>query len=200
MQLDIADLAISRGDLVLADALSFTVRGGGALVVTGTNGSGKSTLLRAIGGLHPPDAGTVSLTIGGERAAVAENAHLLGHANAMKADLSVRENLAFWAGALEGSEELIDEASEALGLPGLLDLPFGYLSAGQRRRVALARLWIAPRPLWLLDEPTAALDARSEAAVRAMIEAHRAEGGMVVVATHVDLGLADAASLSMDPA
>ena len=203
MLLAITDLAVSRGDLVLADGVSLTVEGGGALVVTGANGSGKSTLLRAIGGLHPPDRGAIALTIGGAGVSVAENAHLLGHANAMKADLSVRENLAFWARALEGgaeteADELIGEAADALALRGLLDLPFGYLSAGQRRRVALARLWVAPRPLWLLDEPTAALDARSEGAVRDMIAAHRAEGGMVIAATHVDLGLPDAAALSMD--
>ena len=201
MRLTVSDLAISRGDLALAHHLTFAVEGGGALVVTGANGSGKSTLLRAIAGLHPPDTGAVALAIGGEAVAMAQNSHLLGHANAMKADLTVRENLAFWAGALGGgggTAGLLGEAADALSLAGLLDLPFGYLSAGQRRRVALARLWVAPRPLWLLDEPTAALDARSEGAVREMIEAHRAEGGMVVAATHVDLGLADAGTLSMD--
>ena len=198
MLLTVADLAISRGDLPLAAGLSFTVAGGGALIVTGANGSGKSTLLRALAGLHRADAGTVTLSVDGDGVGIAEHAHVLGHANAMKADLTVRENLAFWAGALDGSQDLIAEAAGALALGGLLDLPFGYLSAGQCRRVALARLWVAPRPLWLLDEPTAALDARSEGAVREMIEAHRAEGGMVVAATHVDLGLADAASLSMD--
>ena len=197
MELRVAGLAISRGDLVLANELSFAVAGGGALVVTGENGSGKSTLLRTLAGLHPPDAGTVTLTIEGDGAPVGEAAHYLGHANAMKADLSVRENLAFWAGALEGSEDAIAEAAGPLAIEALLDLPFHYLSAGQRRRVALARLWVAPRPLWLMDEPTAALDQRSEGAVRDMIEAHRAEGGMVVAATHVDLGLRDAASLTM---
>ena len=197
MRLAVSDLAISRGDLTLAEGLSFTVEGGGALVVTGPNGSGKSTLLRAVGGLHAADAGTVSLTIGGEAADVPDNAHLLGHNNAMKADLTVRENLRFWAGALEGSDDLVGEALDALAIRGLADLPFGYLSAGQRRRVALARLWVAPRPLWLLDEPTAALDARSEAIVRGMIGAHRDEGGMVVAATHLDLGLSGAASLVM---
>ena len=197
MELNVQELAISRGDLVLATDLSFAVRDGGALVVTGENGSGKSTLLRALAGLHPPDAGTVTLRVEGEAAPVGEASHYLGHQNAMKADLSVRENLLFWAGALDGAEAAIGEAAGPLGIEGLLDLPYHYLSAGQRRRAALARLWVAPRPLWLLDEPTAALDARSEVAVREMIEAHRAEGGMVVAATHVDLGLADAASLAM---
>ena len=200
MRLTVTDLAFSRGDLPLAAGMSFTVEGGGALVVTGPNGSGKSTLLRTVAGLHRADAGTVSLVMGGEAAEVGENSHLLGHANAMKPDLTVAENLSFWAGALEGSDELIAEALDALAIRGLVELPFGYLSAGQRRRVALARLWVAPRPLWLLDEPTAALDARSEAIVRDMIGAHREEGGMVVAATHVDLGLTDAASLVMDPA
>ena len=95
------------------------------------------------------------------------------------------------------ADELIAEAAGPLGLERLLDLPFAYLSAGQGRRVALARLWVAPRPVWLLDEPTAALDAASSAAVSEMIEAHRAEGGMVVAATHVDLGIAGAASLRL---
>ena len=197
MELTVADLALSRGDLVLVEGLSFAVARGGALVVTGANGSGKSTLLRALAGLHPPDAGTVVLTLDGEAAPVAQNAHHLGHANAMKADLTVAENLAFWTGALKGSGELIEEAAGSLALSGLMELPYGVLSAGQRRRVALARLWVAPRPLWLLDEPTAALDARSGAAVRDMVEAHRAEGGMVVAATHVDLGLDGAASLRL---
>ena len=211
MALTFSDLTIVRGDLVLARALSGTVRAGGALVVTGANGSGKSTLLRTLYGLAPPAAGGIALSFAGDEAPVAENAHLLGHANAMKDDLSVRENLRFWAGVLSGgggeggedgertrdADALIGEAAGPLGLDRLLDLPFAYLSAGQRRRVALARLWVAPRPLWLLDEPTAALDAASERAVREMIEAHRAEGGMVVAATHVDLGLRDADGLAM---
>ena len=191
------NLTIVRGDLTLARDLSFTVEGGGALVVTGENGSGKSTLLRVLAGLLSPDGGTVFLTLGDEAAPIGENAHYLGHDNAMKADLTVRENIAFWSDMLGEGEELMAEAADALAIAHLLDLPFHYLSAGQRRRAALARLWTVPRPLWLLDEPTAALDARSEGAVREMIEAHRAEGGMVVAATHVDLGLAGAASLAM---
>lgn len=195
MRLATQDLAISAGDLPLASGLAFTLEAGDALVVTGANGSGKSTLLRTLAGLRAPDAGTIALTLEGQRVPVPENAHHLGHANAMKAELTVRGNLAFWAGALEGSNDLIEEAAGPLALAPLLDLPYAYLSTGQRRRAALARLWVAPRPLWLLDEPTAALDARSEIAVREMIEAHRAEGGMVIAATHVDLGLAGAASL-----
>ena len=197
MQLTVQDLTISRGDLVLARDVSFTVEGGGALVVTGENGSGKSTLLRSLAGLLAPDGGTVMLELDGQAAPIPEHAHYLGHDNAMKADLSVRENLRFWSGVLEGDDALLGEAAEALGIARLLDLPYSYLSAGQRRRTALARLWTVPRALWLLDEPTAALDARSEATVRDMIEAHREEGGMAVIATHVPLGLAGAGSLVM---
>ena len=201
MRLAVQDLTISRGDLVLAEELSFAVESAGALVVLGENGSGKSTLLRTLAGLHAPDRGDVFFAIEGERAPIPEHAHYLGHSNAMKSDLSVRENLTFWSSMLgEGEREgeaLLEEAAEALGIAPLLDLPHGYLSAGQRRRAALARLWVAPRPLWLLDEPTAALDRRSEIIVRDMIEAHRVEGGMVVAATHAPLNLADAARLVM---
>ena len=197
-------LTIAAGDLVLARDLSGRVESGGALVVTGPNGSGKSTLLRTLLGLHRAESGEVALEHGGAPVPVAQNAHHLGHGNAMKDDLTVRENLAFWARSLPCEpgepDALISEAAGPLGLERLLDLPFHYLSAGQRRRVALARLWVAPRPLWLLDEPTAALDAASEIAVREMIEAHRAEGGLVVAATHVDLGLAGAASLVLGEA
>ena len=193
-------LTMSRGDLVLARDLSARVDAGGALMVTGPNGSGKSTLLRAILGLHRPDAGTVRLVVQGREEPIAENAHYLGHGNAMKDDLTVRENLAFWAKLLDEPDDpdaLIAEAAGPLGIERLLDLPHAYLSAGQKRRAALARLWVAPRPLWLLDEPTASLDAASERVVADMIEAHRGEGGMVVAATHLHLGLANAETLRL---
>ena len=203
MEFRVEGLEISRGDLLLARGVSFTLGPGDALTVTGPNGAGKTTLLRALAGLFTPDAGEARLTLGGDIVPVAPNAHYLGHANALKPDLSVRETLAFWAGLLGGGdggedgEGLVGEAAGPLGLDPLLDLPAGYLSAGQRRRLALARLWIAPRPLWLLDEPTAALDRRSEGVARDMIEAHRAEGGMVVAATHLDLGLPGARDLRL---
>ena len=206
MELSVETLTLARGDLVLCRDLSFRVRGGDVLVVSGPNGSGKSTLLRALLGLVPCEAGTVSLAVGGEAAGreatflpLAEHAHYCGHADAMKPDLTVRENLRFWArlmgeqgpeaGAVSDTDDLIHEAADPLGLQSLLDLPASFLSAGQRRRAALARLWVAPRPVWLLDEPTAALDRQSSLVVRDMIAAHCEEAGLVVAATHLDLGL-----------
>ena len=209
MELRAEDLTVSRGDLTLARGVSFTLAAGDALTVMGPNGSGKSTLLRALIGLHAPDEGTVTLRMGDGEVPVGENAHYLGHGNALKADLTVRENLRFWARLMDagggtgadegrdGGDDLVAEAVGALDLGSLVDLPAGVLSAGQRRRVALARLWVAPRPLWVMDEPTAALDRRSEGSVRDMIGAHRGEGGMVVAATHLDLGLEDARTLAL---
>ena len=197
-------LTLARGDLVLCRQMSFRVRGGEVLIVTGPNGSGKSTLLRALLGLIPREGGTVAFTTseGEDRVPfpLVEHAHYCGHADAMKPDLTVRENLRFWARLMGGSnaqaegpgsdaDDRIVEAAGPLDLLPLLDLPVSFLSAGQRRRAALARLWTAPRPVWLLDEPTASLDARSSATVRDMIEAHCEEGGLAVVATHLDLGL-----------
>jgi len=190
-----------RGDSVLFEDISFTLGRGEALVITGPNGAGKSTLLRILAGLLAADSGEFSLhDDDGAGLPVAEFAHYLGHRNAMKRELKVSENLGFWKSfqRSETGEGLsIDAAIDAVGLAGVAHLPFGYLSAGQQRRIALARLLVAERPLWLLDEPTAALDKRSDQLFADLVGAHLAKGGLAIAATHQPLGLATVRSLEM---
>jgi heme exporter protein A len=188
-------LCAARGGSVIAGPLDFTVAGGEALVVTGENGAGKSTLLRTLAGLLPPGGGVLDIegfvAADGEPARhLGEVAHYLGHRNAMKPAESVGAGLGFWRDFL-GSEGLSPAAAlAAVGLPGVEGLPFGYLSAGQQRRAAIARLLVAPRPVWILDEPTAALDQGSQAVFARLLAAHLETGGIVVAATHQPLGLA----------
>jgi heme exporter protein A len=180
------NLAANRGGRPVFAAVSFAVRGEEALAVRGPNGSGKSTLLRLIAGLLTPAAGHLKITPqNGDRGG--QGMHYLGHLDALKPGLTLAENLAFWA-RLWGSEaEVIEDALDAVGLASLAGLSAAVLSAGQRRRAALARLRLAPRPIWLLDEPTASLDAASEAILGDLISAHLADGGLAVIATHGEL-------------
>lgn len=194
VQLEVRELAALRGEERIFSGVTFSLSAGDALVVTGRNGSGKSTLIRTIAGLLPEDAGEVSASLNGQKIPrAAEACHYLGHRNAMKRELSVEENLVFWKrflGDFEGGTGLEpEEAAEALGLATILHLPFGYLSAGQQRRMAMAKLLTAWRPIWLLDEPTAALDVQSEALFAGLMKAHRQGGGIVIAATHQELGL-----------
>ena len=188
-------LAAFRGERLVFAGLSFALPAGGALVLTGPNGSGKSTLLRLLAGLARPEAGQL-LWDGADTLADlpshAARLRYLGHQDAVKPGLTVAENLRFWGGG-----EAIGRALEAVDLRRLADLPARMLSAGQRRRLAIARLAMTPAPLWLLDEPTVGLDAASVARVGALLAAHRGGGGMVVAATHLPLPLADAAELSL---
>jgi heme exporter protein A len=181
------DLALDRGGRRLFEGVGFAVAAGEALVVTGPNGAGKSSLLRVVAGLLTPSAGAIRLEGGDAELPIAAQAHYLGHLDAVKPSLSVAEALGFWAVYLGGSRSRLDDALEAVGLLALADLPSAYLSAGQRRRLALARLIAAPRPLWLLDEPTAALDAAAERRLGELIRDHLSGGGMVMAATHMDL-------------
>lgn len=183
------DLTCRRGGRTVFHGLSFAASGGEAVQVTGPNGSGKSSLLRLIAGLVPADEGTVALEGGDPEAAIGEQAHYCGHQDAFKPSLTVAENLDFWTAFLGGGGEA-RPALARLGLDHLADLPAGYLSAGQRRRLALARLLTAKRPLWLLDEPTAALDAASQKLLAAIMAEHVAAGGVLLAATHMPLGIA----------
>ncbi len=189
LRLRVDELACARGGFRLFAGLSFALGAGEALVVTGPNGVGKTTLLRTIAGFLPPDAGRVALEGAGEDAPPAENLHFLGHRDGLKGALTVRENLAFAQDLCGGAGGGIDAAAERLDLSRLLDLPVAVLSAGQRRRTALARLLVVDRPIWLLDEPTAALDAGSQAMVAGLIGDHVGAGGIVVAATHLELGV-----------
>jgi heme exporter protein A len=198
-------LTIGRGSTAIAGPLDFSLGGGEALIVTGPNGSGKSTLLRTLAGLLRPLAGRIAVTgvaaPDGEPArTLAEIAHYVGHRNAMKPGISVRDNLVFWTKFLGGPDLEIDAALDAVGLPGLSHLPFGYLSAGQQRRIALARLVAVHRPVWILDEPTAALDAASQARFAGLMAAHVDAGGSIIAATHQPLGLVAARELAMTAA
>lgn len=197
MQLEAENLAGERGGETIFAGLSFALGDGEALVVTGPNGSGKSTLLRIICGLLAPQAGSVELTDGGVAVPVRAACHYLGHQNAMKPALSVRENLSFWQNFNGAAQMEIDEALEAVDLPGVEHLPFGYLSTGQKRRASIARLLVSHRPLWIVDEPTAGLDKASETRFAEIMRGHMREGGMIVAATHIPLGLESVSSLDM---
>lgn len=207
MRLVADNLSGERGGEPVFSKIGFALEGGQALVVTGPNGSGKSTLLRVVCGLLPAAAGSVRLEGGGEAFPTPASAcHYLGHQNAMKPALTVRENLDFWqrfAGAtgeiFSGQPAILSasEALEAVGLSAIPHLPFGYLSTGQRRRVAIARLLVSFRPVWLLDEPTAGLDKASEARFAGLMKSHCAAGGIIVAATHLPLGLEKAGELEM---
>jgi heme exporter protein A len=198
MRLSGCDLACVRGGREVFDGLSFAVESGQALVVTGRNGAGKTTLLRLIAGLLEPTAGRIDLAGGAPDTGLPEQAHYLGHRDALKPALTVLENLRFWYAFLGGRDAAVASALETVGLGGLENLPAGYLSAGQRRRLSLARLIAAPRPVWLLDEPTAALDAAGQQRLGGLMQTHLAGGGIVVAATHGPLGVGNIKELQLD--
>ena len=198
MRLSGCDLACVRGGREVFAGLNFAVDSGEALVVTGRNGAGKTTLLRVIAGLLEPAAGRLELSGGASDAGLPEQAHYLGHRDALKPALTVLENLRFWYAFLGGRDAAIATALETVGLGGLENLPAGYLSAGQRRRLSVARLVAAPRPVWLLDEPTAALDAAGPQRLAGLMQAHLAGGGIIVAASHGPLGVGNIKELQLD--
>ncbi|MBI5114467.1 MAG: heme ABC exporter ATP-binding protein CcmA [Rhodovulum sp.] len=183
------DLACVRGQREVFAGLDFRVGAGEALALTGRNGAGKSSLLRLIAGLVRPAAGSVRLDGGDPELTVPEQAHYLGHLDALKPSLTVTENLGFWIDYLGGDPARLGTALEAVALDDLGDLPAGYLSAGQRRRLSIARLVAVARPVWLLDEPTSALDVASQERLAGLMRAHLAGGGLILAATHGPLGL-----------
>ncbi|MCJ2015411.1 heme ABC exporter ATP-binding protein CcmA [Methylobacterium sp. J-076] len=199
MRLDVDNLACRRSGRRIFAGLTFSVGEGGALAVTGRNGAGKSSLLAILSGRLRPDGGRIAIADVGE-ASLPECLHVVGHRDGLKSALTAGENLTF-ARDLLGAPRLVPrEALERLGLAHAHDLPVAYLSAGQRRRVALARLLVCARPLWLLDEPTAALDTASQEVLAGLMAEHRAGGGLVIAATHQALGLRDAMELRIDRA
>lgn len=193
LSLTIDQLTCVRGPRVVFKHLSLTVTAGVMVAVEGPNGAGKSSLLRTIAGYIRPAAGEVVLEYNGAPVSDGEEraglVGWLGHLDAIKPQMSVREQVQFWA-RLYASRGDIGEAMDKFGLTRLADVPGQYLSAGQRRRLALARLWLSSRPLWLLDEPLAALDAEGKSLVARALEAHCAAGGIALAATHEPLGTA----------
>lgn len=195
MRLSAYDLVCIRGDRQVFVNLDFHVDAGELLAIRGPNGAGKTSLLRSIAGLVRLAAGRIELTNADPELTVAEQAHYLGHHDALKSSLSVAENLVFWSRYLGVGGAPSHEALEAVGLAGLADLPAAYLSAGQRRRLSVARLLAAARPVWLLDEPTSALDAAAQARLADIMRRHLAGGGLILAATHGPLGLDGAREL-----
>jgi heme exporter protein A len=194
------DLCCRRGGRVVFDGLDFALQPGEALVLVGPNGSGKSSLLRLMAGLLPPFMGALrwqGVAIAADAEAHRARLAYLGHLDAVKPALGVAENLRFWIDLAGGDAQALDAALGRFNLAELADTPARYLSAGQRRRLALARVVAVPKALWLLDEPSTGLDQRSVAALEAAIADHRRTGGIVVTSTHIPLALDGARSLDL---
>lgn len=179
LALAVTDLTVARGGVPILSNLNFTLSAGAAMILRGANGSGKTTLLRTLAGLQPPMAGDIGLPPD----AIAYGAH----ADGLKATLTVEENLSFWA-AVYGAQP-VEPALETFNLVGLRNRLAANLSAGQKRRLGLARLLVTGRPVWLLDEPTVSLDQASVKIFADAVRAHLAAGGAALIATHIDLGL-----------
>jgi heme exporter protein A len=197
MRLTAVDLACHRGGRDVFGGVSFSVTSGEALAITGRNGAGKSSLLRIVVGLVRITAGRLALEGGDPELTIAEQAHYLGHQDALKPSLSVGENLRFWAGFLGEKAAELDGPLAAVGLDALIDLPAAYLSAGQRRRLSIARLLAVKRPIWLLDEPMSTLDASSQRHLAGFMRVHLTEGGIVMAATHGALGIGNSLELRL---
>jgi heme exporter protein A len=187
MNINVQNLSAIRGSVTIFDGVSFDLASGDCLIVGGFNGSGKSTLLRVLAGLAPATAGT--LNIDPDQIAYA------GHLDANKAQMTVTENLTTWSSVY--GTDLADQAIGAMDLADLIDRPAATLSAGQKRRLGLARLIVADRKVWIMDEPTTAMDAENTARVTDLIRAHCTNGGIAIAATHIDLGITSAKMLDM---
>jgi heme exporter protein A len=191
------NVSCQRGGRVVFRDLSFNLAPGEALLVTGPNGAGKTSLLRQVAGLLPLAGGDLRLEGAGADAELPELCHYVGHLNAVKTSLSVGENLAFWAEFLGAGDTRLAPALDAFGLAPLADLPAGLLSAGQKRKLALSRLFAAQRPIWLLDEPQTSLDAASLKLLDTAIASHLDSGGIAIVASHVALDAKFARKLAL---
>jgi heme exporter protein A len=197
MRLLASELACIRGGREVFSGISFAIAAGEALLVTGPNGAGKSSLLRVVAGLLQPAGGRMALDGGEPELTLGEQAHYLGHQDAVKPALSVLENLGFWTNFLNGMAASIASALATVGLADISHLPTGYLSAGQRRRLSIARLITVQRPIWLLDEPTSALDTAAQAMLAALMAQHLADGGLILAAVHGPIGLEGAKELRL---
>ncbi|MFZ5730329.1 MAG: heme ABC exporter ATP-binding protein CcmA [Pseudomonadota bacterium] len=182
-QVSIQSLALSRGGRQLFSRLILNFDRGEAVALTGRNGAGKTSLLRAVAGLIAPDSGDIGFG-GLDPAEAREHMHLLGHLDGLKSGRTARDELSFWTRFAGGTEDAAAAAAERLELARLLDLEVRRLSAGQKRRLALARLLAAPRPLWLLDEPLSPLDAEWRARFGEIMGEHLAGGGLILAAVH----------------
>ncbi|MHA1133011.1 MAG: heme ABC exporter ATP-binding protein CcmA [Alphaproteobacteria bacterium] len=187
VSLEASAIACERGQRMLFEGLSFALAPGEALLVRGPNGAGKTSLLRQLAGLLPLAAGTLSAPGADDDTPLSELCHYVGHLNAAKSALTVEENLAFWVDFLGDGAVDLDGALGSFGLEDLANLPAGLLSAGQKRKLALSRLFAASRPIWLLDEPSVSLDTAAVKHLDAAIRAHLKGGGIAVVSTHVPL-------------
>ena len=189
MKFGVENLACRRGEVIVLTGVTFDVAAGEALILRAPNGAGKTTLLRCLAGLTPPVSGILNFST--------EDVAYAAHADGLKAQLSVEENLQFWADIF-GTRN-ITPAVEAFDLAGLLSRRAQDLSAGQKRRLSLARLVLTGRAIWALDEPTVSLDAENVSRFSAAITAHLAQGGSAIIATHIDLGLPTARTLDISP-
>jgi heme exporter protein A len=191
-------LVCQRGGRLVFAGVTFAVEAGGALLLTGPNGSGKSSLLRMLAGLHAPAGGEIRIDdadVRDDPDAWRRTIAFVGHHDPVKPVMTVREHLGFWAAVTGGGD--VEAALDAFDLAFLADTPGRFLSAGQRRRANLARLMVAAAPIWLLDEPSTALDSSSTGLLEEAMAAHRAAGGIIVASSHIPLGLGDADSLDL---
>jgi len=199
MRLSGRNLKCVRGGREVFSGLEFSASSGEVLAVTGPNGAGKTSLLRMVAGLLVPADGMIALEGGDAELSLPEQAHYLGHRDALKPALSVLENLSFWREFLGGAPEDATQCLASVALDHAAHLPAAYLSAGQRRRLSIARLLSVRRPIWLLDEPTSALDAAGQDLFVRLMRDHLAGGGIIVAATHLPLGI-DARNLRIEGA
>jgi heme exporter protein A len=197
VRISATNLLCLRGSREVFRNVNFSLASGQALAVLGPNGAGKSSLLRLVAGLLRLESGRLDLEGGDADLTIPEQAHYLGHQDALKPSLSVAENLTFWAGYLGNARTGLTEALEAVGLAPIRDLPAGYLSAGQRRRLSIGRLVAVPRPIWLLDEAAAALDQAAQGRLIELMQRHLAGGGLILAATHAPLGLDEVQELRL---
>ena len=189
MRISASNLGCVRGSREIFRNVNFNLASGQVLAVLGPNGAGKSSLLRIIAGLLHLESGRLELEGGDSELTIPEQAHYLGHQDALKPSLSVAENLTFWARYLGNGSTSVSGPLDTVGLAAIPDLPAGYLSAGQRRRLSIARLLAVRRPIWLLDEAAAALDQAAQGRLIDLMRRHLAGGGLILAATHAPLGL-----------